>query len=98
LGLDKAGPIGVTHHWLTVDQTLDVMLDRGEIDACSTIRPSARINAGDPTVIDRSGGTQIAGNPRLRKLLPDDGKSVVFGGPGSSLIISPPIWMTGTRR
>jgi hypothetical protein len=27
---------------------------------------------------DRWGGTQIAGNPRLRKLLPDDGKAVVF--------------------
>jgi 4,5-dihydroxyphthalate decarboxylase len=78
LDLDKAGPIGVTHHWLTVDQTLDVMLDRGEIDACTAIRPSGRISAGDPTVIDRWGGTQIAGNPRLCKLLPDDGKSVVF--------------------
>src|SRR5262252_8022847 len=78
LGLDKAGPIGVEHHWLTVDQTLDVMLDHGEIDACTAIRPSNPITAGDPTVIDRWGGTQIAGNPRLRKLLPDDGKAVVF--------------------
>ena len=78
LGLDKAGPVGVTHHWLTVDQTLDVMLDRGEIDACTAIRPSSRVTAGDPTVIDRWGGTQIAGNPRLRKLLEDDGKAVVF--------------------
>ena len=78
LGLDKAGPVGVTHHWLTADQTLDVMLDRGEIDACTAIRPSSRVTAGDPTVIDRWGGTQIAGNPRLRKLLPDDGKAVVF--------------------
>jgi len=66
LGLDKVGPVGVTHHWLTADQTLDVMLDRGEIDACTAIRPSSRV------------GTQIAGNPRLRKLLPDDGKAVVF--------------------
>src|SRR5215831_14789116 len=32
LGLHDEGPVGVTHHWLTVDQTLDVMLDRGEID------------------------------------------------------------------
>ena len=78
LGLDKAGPVGVTHHWLTVDQPLDLMLDRGEIDACKAIRPSGRISAGDPTVIDRWGGTQIVDNPRLRKLLPDDGKSVVF--------------------
>ena len=39
LGLDKAGPVGVEHHWLTADQTLDAMLDRGEIDACTAIRP-----------------------------------------------------------
>jgi len=78
LGLDKAGPVGITHHWLTVDQTLDVMLDCGEIDACTAIRPTNRITAGDTTVIDRWGGTQIAGNPRLRKLLADDGKAVVF--------------------
>ena len=78
LGLDKAGPVGVTHHWLTVDQTLDVMLDHGELDACTAIRPSSRVTAGDSTVIDRWGGTQIAGNPRLRKLLEDDGKAVVF--------------------
>jgi 4,5-dihydroxyphthalate decarboxylase len=78
LGLDKAGPVGVTHHWLTVDQTLDVMLDRGEIDACTALRPTSRVTAGDPTVIDRWGGTPIQGNPRLRKLLPDNGKGVVF--------------------
>jgi len=78
LGLDKAGPMGVIHHWLTVDQTLDVMLDRGEIDACTAIRPDSRVTAGDSTVIDRWGGTPIQGNPRLRKLLPDNGKGVVF--------------------
>ena len=42
------------------------------------VRPHSRITAGDPTVIDRWGGTQIDGNPRLRKLLDDNGKSVVF--------------------
>jgi len=78
LGLDKAGPVGVAHHWLTADQTLDVMLDRGEIDACTAIRPASRVTAGDPTVIDRWGGTQIRGNPRLRKLLEDNGKATVF--------------------
>ena len=78
LGLDRAGPVGVTHHWLTVDQTLDVMLDRGEIDACTAIRPSNRVTAGDTNVIDRWCGTLIAGNPRLRKLLEDNGKAVVF--------------------
>jgi 4,5-dihydroxyphthalate decarboxylase len=78
LGLDEAGPVGVEHHWLTVDQTLDAMLDRGEIDACTAIRPAARVTTGDSTVVDRWGGTEIDGNPRLRKLLPDDGKAVVF--------------------
>jgi 4,5-dihydroxyphthalate decarboxylase len=78
LGLDSAGPVGVTHHWLTVDQTLDVMLDHGKIDACTAIRPSSRVTAGDATVIDRWGGTQIAENPRLRRLLEDDGKAIVF--------------------
>ncbi|HZA25324.1 MAG TPA: hypothetical protein VFA32_22465 [Dehalococcoidia bacterium] len=78
LGLDDAGPVGVTHYWLTPDQTLDVMLDRGEIDACTAIRPGDRVTAGDPTVIDRYGGTPIEGNPRIRKLLPDNGKGVVY--------------------
>ncbi len=78
LGLDKQGPRGVEHHWLTADQTLDQMLDRGEIDACTAIRPQNRITAGNKTVIDRWGGTEIRGNPRLRKLLDDNGKSVVF--------------------
>jgi 4,5-dihydroxyphthalate decarboxylase len=78
LGLDKDGPIGITHHWLTVDQTLDVMLDRGELDASTGIRAEPRTTAGDTTVIDRYGGTPIEGNPRLRKLLPDDGKGVVY--------------------
>ncbi len=78
LGLDKKGPAGVEHHWLSADQTLDRMLDRGEIDACTAIRPQSRVTAGDPTVIDRWGGTEIRGNPRLKKLLDDDGKRVVF--------------------
>jgi 4,5-dihydroxyphthalate decarboxylase len=78
LGLDKDGPVGVTHHWLTADQTLDVMLDRGDIDACTAIRQGDRVTAGDTTVIDRYGGTPIHGNPRLRKLLEDNGRGVVY--------------------
>lgn len=76
LGLDKDGPVGITHHWLTADQTLDMMLDRGELDACFAPRGSA-ITVGDPTVIDRYGGTQIEGNPNLRQLL-DDPKDIIF--------------------
>ena len=56
LGLDKEGPRGVEHHWLNADQTLDQMLDRGEIDACTAIRPQSRVTAGDPTAIDRWAG------------------------------------------
>src|SRR5215471_10443683 len=78
LGLHNDGPVGVTHYWLTVDQTLDVMLDRGEIDVCTAIRPQPRVTAGDSTVVDRWGGTPIDGNPRLKKLLDDDGKEVVY--------------------
>ena len=52
LGLDDAGPVGVNHHWLSVDQTLDEMLDRGEIDAFTAMRSGGRITAGDSTVID----------------------------------------------
>ena len=78
LGLDKEGPRGVEHHWLNADQTLDQMLDRGEIDACTAIRPQSRVTAGDPTAIDRWGGTAIEGYPRLNKLLADNGKSIVF--------------------
>jgi 4,5-dihydroxyphthalate decarboxylase len=78
LGLDQEGPRGVEHHWLTADQTLDQMLEAGEIDACTAIRPQARVTAGDKTVIDRWGGTAIRGNPRLKKLLDDNGKEVVF--------------------
>lgn len=78
LGLDKAGPVGVTHHWLTVDQTLDVMLDRGELDVTFPFRPGSPMTAGNPTVIDRYGGTLIEGNPRLRILLEDGGRQVIF--------------------
>ena len=77
LGLDTAGPVGVTHHWLTAEQTLDVMLDRGELDACFGVRPGGPVTAGDPTVIDRYGGTPLEGNPRIRKLL-DDEKEVIY--------------------
>ena len=77
LGLDDSGPRGVEHHWLTADQTLDVMLDRGELDVVTAIRPG-RGTAGDTTVIDRYGGTPLNDNPRVRKLLADNGKSVVY--------------------
>ena len=77
LGLDDSGPRGVEHHWLTADQTLDVMLDKGEIDVYTALRPGP-VTTGDTTVIDRYGGTPTTGNPNIRKLLPDDGKALVY--------------------
>ena len=53
LGLDKEGPRSVEHHWLSADETLDQMLDRGELDLVTAIRPQPRVTAGDATVIDR---------------------------------------------
>ncbi len=76
---------GVTLHWLTADQTMDVMLDRGELDAIfppsawikSTPKIKEGITAGDPTVIDRYGGTPMTDNPRIRRLFNDQGKAVI---------------------
>ena len=68
---------GVTHHWLTPDQTMDVMLDQGELDAIFAPKMAKGITAGDPTVIDRYGGTPMTGNPRIRKLFNDRGKAVI---------------------
>jgi 4,5-dihydroxyphthalate decarboxylase len=76
--LDKQPPVGIEHHWLTVGQSMDIMLDRGEIDASTAIRPGDPVTVGDPNVIDRHGGTQIEGNPRIKKLLPDNGKGVIY--------------------
>ncbi len=77
LGLDTAGPVGITHHWLTVDQTLDVMLDRGELDAIFPFRPGSPVTAGNTTVIDRYGGTPLEGNPRIRQLL-DNPRDIIY--------------------
>ena len=78
LGLDDSGPRGVEHHWLTADQTLDVMLDKREIDVYTALRAGGPVTTGDTTVIDRYGGTATAGNPNILKLLPDDGKGLVY--------------------
>lgn len=72
---------GVTHHWLTADQTLDVMLDRGELDAIFPPDMLAgiitAITSGNPTVIDRYGGTPMTDNPRIRRLVDDQGKAII---------------------
>ena len=58
------------------EQTFDVMLDKGEIDAAYGFAPRH-----DPKLmtlnIDRYGGTPLEGNPRLRKMFADGGLSIV---------------------
>ena len=80
LGLHLPGHevVGVEHHWLTADQTLDQMLDNGELDASGGIRRRGRVTAGDASVIDRYGGTQVDGNPNFRLLMPDAGQQAVY--------------------
>jgi 4,5-dihydroxyphthalate decarboxylase len=69
---------GVTHRWLTADQTLDVMLDRGELDAIFPPSTSDGITTGNTTIIDRYGGIHMNNNPRIRRLLDDEGKAVIY--------------------
>lgn len=69
---------GVTHRWLTVDQTLDVMLDRGELDAMFPPNMAEGITADNAAVIDRYGGTPMVNNPRVRMLLNDGGKAAIY--------------------
>jgi 4,5-dihydroxyphthalate decarboxylase len=76
LGMDTKPPAGVSVTWLTAAQSFDVMLDKGEIDAAYGFAPRH-----DPKLfklnIDRYGGTPLEGNPRLRKMFADGGRSVV---------------------
>ena len=39
LGLDREPPPGISLQWLTDDQTMDVMLDKGELDAAFGVVP-----------------------------------------------------------
>jgi 4,5-dihydroxyphthalate decarboxylase len=81
LGLDREGygvMKGVTHRWLTADQTTDVMLDRGELDAIFPPSMSEGITAGNTAVLDRYGGTPMTNNPRIRRLLNAEGKAAIY--------------------
>jgi len=75
LGLAQSLPNGIDLHWLTENQSLDVMLDRGELDAAYGV--VARQYPGVAKPIDRHGGTTIEGNPRIRKLFPDFGRQII---------------------
>jgi 4,5-dihydroxyphthalate decarboxylase len=76
LGVDRAPPPGVALTWLTKEQSFDVMLDHGELDAAYGFAPRH-----DPKLmtlnIDRYSGTRLDGNPRLGKLFADGGRAVV---------------------
>lgn len=72
LGAERDAPGGIDVIWLTNEQTPDDMLERGEIDA-AIIHPGS-LGADS---IDRYAGISLAGNPRIRKLFPDDGKNLL---------------------
>lgn len=77
LGLDEKFSPGVSLSWLNEEQTFDVLLDRGELDAAYGFLPRH-----DPKIqtlggLDRYGGTRIEGNPRLRRLFADGGRSII---------------------
>jgi 4,5-dihydroxyphthalate decarboxylase len=76
LGLDKNLPQGVSIEWLTENQTLDTMLDKGELDAAFGFLPW-HYNTRDFGDIDRYGGTPVIGNPRIGKLFNDNGKQII---------------------
>ena len=75
LGLNEAPPPGIQLHWLTKEQSLDVMLDRGELDAAFGVAP--RSDRGPTETIDRHGGTAMEGNPRVHRLFKDFGRQLM---------------------
>jgi 4,5-dihydroxyphthalate decarboxylase len=72
LGVEDDKPGEVTAVWLTEGQTPDRMLETGEVDA-AIIHPGSF----GPHSIDRYSGASISNNPRIRKLFPDDGRSLI---------------------
>ncbi len=76
LGWDKEPPAGVSMTWLSENQTFDVLLDRGEIDAAYGFAPRHDRKLQKYN-IDRYGGTPIEGNPRMGKLFSDAGRELV---------------------
>ncbi|MFC1893457.1 hypothetical protein ACFLYR_05455 [Chloroflexota bacterium] len=77
LGVDAEPPPGVSINWLRTEQTLDVMLERGEIDAAYGFSTPYSDRSSVFVSFDRYGGTPINSNPRIHKLLPDGGKQVI---------------------
>jgi len=76
LGLDKNPPAGVKLEWIAETDTLDLMLDRHELDAALLI-PSSFQRIRDFETIDRYGGVPVAGNAKFLNLFKDRGRAVV---------------------
>ena len=77
LGLDREPPPGISLEWLSDDQTMDVMLDKGELDAAFGVVPRSDHENSPHEKVDRYGGTPMEGNPRIRKFFSDGGRQIV---------------------
>ena len=77
LGLDKDPPPGISLNWLDESQTLDVMLNEGQIDGAWGFAPHYDRGTENFKNIDRYGGTPVVGNPRIRRLFSDGGRSII---------------------
>ena len=77
LGLDKDPPPGVALRWLEAHETLDVLLDRGDIDAAFGFAPHYERGTENFRSFDRYGGTLITNNPKIRRLFPDGGRQII---------------------
>jgi 4,5-dihydroxyphthalate decarboxylase len=79
LGIDEYGVTeGVKLTFLPVDQAIDVLLERGELDAAFPPDTERGVTLGNTSVLDRYGGTQMTNNPRIRRLLSDSGEAAIF--------------------
>jgi 4,5-dihydroxyphthalate decarboxylase len=77
LGLDRQQLPGISVAWLKDDQTMDVMLDKGELDAAFGMVPRTDHEKSPFEKVDRYGGTPMEGNPRIRKFFTDGGRQIV---------------------
>jgi 4,5-dihydroxyphthalate decarboxylase len=77
LGLDRQQLPGISVEWLKDDQTMDVMLDKGELDAAFGMVPRTDHQKSPFEKVDRYGGTPMEGNPRIRKFFTDGGRQIV---------------------
>jgi len=77
VGLDRENLPGISLEWLTEDRTMDVMLDKGELDAAFGVVPRSDHAESPFEKVDRYAGTSMEGNPRVRKFFSDGGRQIV---------------------